>query len=893
MFALRTYVRGLVLLLLFASLYQCSTKKTGWAHRTYHTTTARYNGYFNAKELIKNAVNNLEENHEEDFTQLLPIFIYGTEETAQGMYGDMDKAIEKCTRVINRHSIKKREKEHVRWIDDCYFLIGQANFYKREYSQGKQFFEYVSKKYKGEESRYDAMLWLVRTYIEQEKFEKAERLLRLAEGESELPERLRPDVRLLYAELYIQQQNYKLAIPELKVALTLLKKKRYRVRVAYLIGQLYKLEGEYANASGMFAQVIKMHPDYKMTFYAKIQRAMSYDSEFGGKEEVKQQLRKMLADEKYIEFRDQIYYALAEMEFRDRNMDETKDLLHKSVEASVSNDQQKALSFLRLGEIHFDELDYENSQAYYDSCVTFLDPGFERYEEVIKIAENLNDLVEQITIINTEDSLQRVAAMSEDERYALIDDIIQARIEEEERKKAEQEASILADSDGGGFGGPGGGPGGPGGFPGGGPGGNKWYFYNPSAMSFGSSEFRRLWGSRKNEDHWRRSSKRQVTLEPQADAFGDADTAQFVLDENGDTILLSNDWQDPEYYLKDLPLTEESKTASDERIIDAYYKLAIIYKEQLDDVNKAIETLETLNKRYPGHKHLDGAYYRLYRMYTDLGEYSQADVYKERILNEFPDSDYAKLVVDPEYFAKQNQLDEKAEIFYKRTYGYFQRGFYKQTLLSCEEGLLKYGNSELGPKFKFLRALALGQENGRERMVSELRQLSQEYGQDEIGARANELLAALEEQDKEKKEAALAAEREQQALEQAAQSPYAFEPNSKHDVIVLVPTKGNNLPGIKTAISNFNMQNYRMEGLKVSAVILNADTQMVTIKSFSSAQRAMEYLANFNADKMKLIRINAPNYPRFAISFDNFPVFFKRKDPAEYKAFYDTHYKNL
>lgn len=879
---------GITLLSVFL-FHRCSTEKTGWAHRAYHTTTARYNGYFNARELIKNAVKNLEKNHEDDFTLLLPVYVYGTDETAQGMFPDMDKAIEKCTRVINRHSIEKRKKEHIRWIDDCYFLIGKANFYKREFTQSKQFFEFVSKKYKEEESHYDAMLWLARTHLEEEDYQRTEKVLRLAEGQAGLPERLKADLRLIYADLYIRQKNYPLAIPELQAALVYVKKKRHRVRITYLLGQLYKEEGEFANASSMFRQVIKMRPDYRTSFYAKIQLAMSYDNTNGGKEDVRKQLRKMLADEKYIEFRDQIYYALAQMEYRDENIPETVDLLKKSVEASVSNDQQKALSFLKLGEIYFDQLKYENAQLYYDSCVTYLSPRYVHFDEVMKIAENLSDLVEQIIIIRTEDSLQRVANMSEKERFALINQIIQDRIEEEERKKAEQERSILADQNGGGFAG-GNGPRVPGA---GGGRSDKWYFYNPSALSFGSSEFRKLWGSRKNEDHWRRSNKQQITLELEDPSdIAAADTVAYMVDESGDTTFFSKDWQEPEFYLKDLPLTPEAIEASDAKIIDAYYKLAIVYKEQLDDVEKSIETLETLIKRYPENKYLASCYYRLYRMFNDKNEYSTADYYKSKILSEFPGSDYAKLVNDPEYFAKQGAVSKEAEAFYKRVYGYFEREFYTQTITSCEEGIAKYGDTELGPRFELLRALSLGKEQGKAGMVRELRQLSSKYKDEEVGKEATQLLLAIEEMEKAEQEALAEAQREKEKQEMAAQSPYAFEPNSKHDIIVLIPSKGNSMRSLKTAISNFNMQNYRTENLKVSAVILNADTQMVSIKSFSSAQRALDYLRNFSNDKMKLAVINKNQYPRFAISFNNFPIFYKRKDWLEYEAFFDANYKN-
>ena len=365
----------------------CSTKKNGWAHRTYHNTTSRYNGYFNAKEIIRTKVAAYEIAKEDDYNFLLPVFEYGTDEERQVLFADMETAIEKAEKMIKRHSIEIRGKQYVRWIDNCYFVIGQAHFYKGDLPKAKQFFNFVSKKFKEEDSQSQALLYLIRVYIEEENYERAEKLLRKAET-LPLEKKQLAHLKLIYADMFMRQKNYKLAIPELQAAIPLLKKKRNRVRIAYLLGQLYKQEGDFNQSTLMFAKVLKMRPDYKTTFYAKIQMAMSYNGQPGGKEEVRKQLLKMLGDEKYIEFRDQIYYALAEMEFQDGNVDETLDLLTKSTEVSVSNDQQKALSFLRKGEIYFDRLSYENAQLNYDSCVAFLSTGFERYDEVIKITES-------------------------------------------------------------------------------------------------------------------------------------------------------------------------------------------------------------------------------------------------------------------------------------------------------------------------------------------------------------------------------------------------------------------------------------------------------------------------------------------------------------------------
>lgn len=878
-----------LLILGLVTSFGCSTKKNGWAHRTYHNTTSRYNGYFNAKEIIRTKVAAHEIALEDDYNYLLPVFEYGTNEDRQPLFSDMETAITKAEKMIKRHSIEIRGKQYVKWIDNCYFVIGQAHFYKGEYDKAKQFFNYVSKKFKDEDSQSKALLYLIRVYLEEEDFERAENLLRKAET-LQLDKHELADLRLIYADMYIRQKNYKLAIPELSTAVPLIRKKRHRVRIVYLLGQLYKQEGENGRSTEMFAQVIKMHPDYKMTFYAKIQMAMAYNGQPGGKEEVRKQLLKMLADEKYIEFRDQIYYALAEMEFQDGNVEETLDLLTKSTEVSVSNDQQKARSFLRKGEIYFDRLKYEAAQTNYDSCVAFLSPDYPDYDEVIKIAENLNDLVTQIRIINHEDSVQMVAKMSPAEREAHIEKLIEVRKEEEEEKRRQEQLKAELE-EGGGFAGNGfGGPGGPGGgprVPGVG-GGNQWYFYNPSARGLGAAEFKKVWGSRKNEDNWRRSNKNTVSFED--GGFADEEDGGVLIDENGDTIKVSKDWQDPSFYLKDLPLSDEKLLASNDRMLTAYYKLANVYWDQLEDNLKTIETLEKMNERFNPNEHQLAAYYSLYRLHGTEDHTTEEDFYKNKILSEYPETDYAKLIRDPEYFKKENQSNQDVVILYERVYNYYQKGLYVYTIQQCDEGLAKYGDSELAPNFKLLKVMSMGQTEGKEKMVSELTKLKSEYKDHEVGEKAGEILvqlevAALEAKEREAREAA---EAERKA--RGEEFPFSYEPDGQHNCIILISSKAGKTSIMKNRISSFNSTVFRSAKLKTSSVLFSDELQMVTIKSFKNADEVKRYVEAFNNEKKKLKGVNDKGFDVFGISYNNYAIFYKEKDVELYKEFYNLNY---
>ncbi len=893
---------GLLLALTVAGLFffnGCSTEKNGWAHRAYHNILSHYNGLYNAREIMLEAEAMMDQSMPDDYRRILPVYKEPDEQQAQTVLPMMDEVIEKCANDITKNSIRKRGKEYTKWIDDLYFLMGKAYYYKRDFARAQQLFSYVAKKYKTQETRFTAMTWLARTYIVQENYTKAEKVLDLLETEAERPEKLNLEIRKLYAYIYQKQNNYKLAIPELTQAAKLAKKKPERLRLTYLLGQLYKEEGEEYQAIKQFEKVLKMHPEYKLEFYSKIQMAMA-----GGGSEVREMLVKMLKDDKFYEFQDQIYYALAEIEYSRGNLDGTIDNLLKSTQVSMGNNEQKGLSFLRLGQIYFAKPDYPKAQMYYDSCITYLPSDYEDYVTIKQLADNLSDLVEQLTIIQHQDSLQRVAKMPEKERDKLINNIIAKRIEEEERKQMERENATAAAA--------GAGATAPGMTPGGGPGGrggagmstfgalsnNKWYFYNPTTREAGAAEFKRVWGNRPNEDNWRRSIKTQQfsdineMYDQQAQAAGN-----FIITESGDTVRISGDWMEPEYYLKELPLTPEAVEASNKKIQDAYYKLSLIYLEQLNDRLMAIKTLEELNNRFPDNEHKLDSWYRLYLMYADENKPAKSDYYKNKILSEYPTSDYAMLIKDPGYFSRDSEEFKAAKKFYESIYtNYFSKGFYSHTVELCDEGIEKYGLTRLRPKFELLRAIATGHTDGKAALEQELQKVAQKYRDNEYGQKAQQLLDALQMEEK-RKQQEQATKQAKQKQEQEAQVlldslPYIKDFKSRHNFVVIVSQSGGNAIKVKNAISDFNRKNYRMEGLKVTAVIYKGGKQMVTVKSFNNAKQAMAYYKAFKSSDTYSKYIKKDD-PIFVVSYENYALFYKDKDDDNYQKWFEAVYKGL
>ncbi|PLX08591.1 MAG: hypothetical protein C0596_06960 [Marinilabiliales bacterium] len=429
--------------------------------RMYHNTTLKYNIYFNGNEAYKRGIARINSQNTDNYNEILDVFVDSKEDLAGSAGGDMDKAIQKSAKGIKIHSItkkpdvkksgsmSKKEKEFYdknefnKWIDDCYILMGKSYFIKREYLDARQNFDYIVRQFPDEETKHLANLYLVRTYCEQVNFKAAKETLDFIEAEKELPKKYDGLFAAIYADYYIKQKEYEAAIPKLLRATKNTKNKKDRIRYTYILAQIYEKLDNLSKASELYEVVAKKNSSYEMEFNAKINMAKCFVGQGKSNKDIRKTLKKMLRDDKNIEYLDQIYYAIAEIDFREGNKNDAIQNYKLSSDNSVSNDYQKALSCLKLGEIYFAKLDYNNAQIYYDTCMAFLPASHDNYREIKTNSQNLNELVGFTSSVEFEDSVQNLAQMSEKERNKVIDQIIADLIEQERiQREMEQQANI-------------------------------------------------------------------------------------------------------------------------------------------------------------------------------------------------------------------------------------------------------------------------------------------------------------------------------------------------------------------------------------------------------------------------------------------------------------------
>lgn len=858
--------------LIVVALYSCSTKKNTFTRRAYHNLTAHYNAYFNGNEALKEGVNELQKKAPDNYVNVLPVFNYGTKQDAQAIYTFMDRAIEKASIVIQRHSIFIKRVEHVKWIDRSYLMIAKSYLYKQDYDLAIQTCDFIAGRYKKSPTVYGANLTKARALIQQGKFSDAENILTSLTGKIEkdkATKEVEKEFPLVLADLYVKQGNYSQAIEFLQASLKLNKKKYFKIRLNFILAQVFQRTGDLQRATESYKKVLSYNPPYEMTFSAKINMAKCYDVASGDSKLIKSQLNKMLKDEKNKEYKDQIYYALAEVYLKENNEDDAIKNLLLSARTSIKNDYQKGISYLKLGEMFYTSAVYKSAQIYYDSAVVFLPKDYPNISMIASRKNTLNDLVKNITVVELEDSLQRLALLPEGERIKKIDGII-AQIIADEQKRRQEEAdrqqalnnlaannTNFSTSN------------------------SQWYFYNSQSIAMGFSEFTRKWGNRKLEDLWRLTNKQIISF--------DFDNK----DQNADSVAsdsiaaASFNPKDRNSYLKQIPVTPDMISKSNEKIKEALFNIGMIFKNGIGDLDKSIEYFEKLINRFPDNQYLGASYYYLYKIYEEKENISKADYYKNLLVSKFPNSDYSRILTDPNYYRTLDSLKNLVAGYYKITYLAYTNADYNTVIKNCDSALIKYNSKEYNPKFEYLKALTIAKTQGVEMFKKALQGIIQKYPACEVKTLAQNTLNTLN--DLNKNGSGVPGDSTANNVQDA--SIYKFNPGDFHFYILIADARNININELKVAFSDHNLKMYSLDKLIVNSLFLDEKREVINVARFENKDKAMDYYLSVKNNKSVTSKIKNGDFQHFVISANNYSAFYKNKDVDKYLLFFNQYYK--
>ena len=752
----------------------CSTKNNTSKSRFWHSFTARYNTYFNGSQAFIDGTQEKDKGNKDNFTETIPLYAVGNKQSRTIGKGQFDRAIEKMEKTIKLHSIKAKpewkkngrktakdrewlgRKEYNPFLWKAWLMLGKAQFQEGEFDEAASTFSYMSRLYQTQPMQNAlARAWLAKCYTELNWLYDAEDVIRNMSRDS-IHYRAAKDWDYTYANYYVKNGELEKAVPYLRKVIKHEKRKIQRAREWFLMGQIQTALGNNREAFKAYKRVVRQNPPYEMEFKARIAQTevMASTNSKG----MISRLKRMARNDNNKDFLDQVYYAIGNIYLLQGDTAQAIGAYEKGNEKATRSGIEKGVLLLRLGGLYWDKEKYGDAQRCYGEAIGLLDKERPDYEELAYRSKVLDELVPYTESLHLQDSLQELAKMPEAERLAAIDRVIEAlkKKEKEERDKA-QEAEVEKQLQRRGA-----------------QGNNmpqtqrpntgnvtqgngQWYFYNPIAVSQGKQSFERQWGKRENADNWRRVNQTVVNLnnldspespenEDSLSAPGTDDLAQDSIpakDAAADT--LANDPHNREYYLAQIPFTEEQVAASNEIIKDALFHAGIIFKDKLNNLGLCEKHLLRLTNNFEDYPQLDEAWYHLFLLYSLQGRHEQAENCLNHLKADFPESQWTILLADPNYVENSRFGKHIEDSLYAATYDAFKDDRYEDAKANARLAAERFPLGENQPKFLFISGLSWLNEGNGDSCVVRLKQVVEKYPKSEVAELAGMIVKGVQE----------------------------------------------------------------------------------------------------------------------------------------------------
>ena len=748
---------------LVALLASCSTEKNTSRSRWWHSFNARYNTYYNGSVAYIDASLEKENGNKDNFTEMIPMYTVGNKKSRELGKANYDKAIEKCEKAIKLHSITKRpewtknrrkterdiewlsRKEYNPFLWKAWMLMGRSQFYQGAFDEAASTFSYMCRLYATQPAIYGrARAWLAKSYIEQDWLYDAEDVIRNMQRDS-IHWRAQKEWDFTYADYYIHTGDYDKAIPYLKKSIDHEMRKKQKARLCFLLGQIYAATGKNAEAYKAFKSVVRKNPPYELEFNARI--AMT---EVMGASQAKKmvgKLKRMAASDKNKDYLDQVYYAIGNIYLAQKDTMKAISNYEKGNKKATRSGIEKGVLLLKLGDLYWQQEKFSDAQRCYGEAIGLLDKDRKDYEQLSARSKVLDELVPYTDAIHLQDSLQALAKMSEKDRNAAIDRVIaELKRQEKEQKRLEDEKNAQQTMQRNGAT------------------GNRnntnrnntaqtqqnnrqnavWYFYNAMAVQQGKQAFEKLWGKRENTDNWQRVNKTVVgnlngdaemeLTEEQKDSIAKAELAQDSLEQLKDSA--QNDPHKREYYLAQIPFTEDQVATSNLTIMDGLYNSGVIFKDKLDNLDLSKKQFTRLETQYPDFEQKADMYYHLFLLYSRLGQHDVAAGYVEKLKAEYPENQWTILLTAP-YFKENAQFGVHIEdSLYAATYEAFKADRLSEAKANAQISATRFPLGENRDKFLFIGGLAKLNDGDSKGCVDDMKAVVEKFPQSKLAEMA-------------------------------------------------------------------------------------------------------------------------------------------------------------
>ncbi|MCQ2311662.1 MAG: tetratricopeptide repeat protein [Paludibacteraceae bacterium] len=903
-----------ICILFCIALTNCSTQKNTGASRAWHQLKVIHNVQFNGEQLYKEGIEALNQGHTDNFAVTLPLYPVSDHQAAEAASSSMDKAIEKCRKSIKLHSIKARPKinpkkrknaKYQNWLKNTEFnnqlyrawlMLGKSEFHKGDFLGSVGTFRYVEKLYENDPNMVAlCQLWVARAYGEMGWIYEAEDVLNKVKVD-DLKFKNKGFYSAVSADILVKGNKYKEAIPFIKVAKRDEKRKQYLPRFEYVLAQLYQDNGQNEEARNAYKRAFRLHPkDVAMDFNARIH----YAELNGDTAKSIRQLKKMTKLYKYRDNLDQLYGTIGNIYLAHKDTLHALDCYQKGIEESTKSGNEKGEILIIAGDLYYDFTDYAKASPCYKEAATIISADHPAYRRVSHRSEVLDEVVVETQTIQLQDSLQHLGSLPQEEQLKIINQLI-ADLKEKEKqdsiKLAEANRQNELESKGGlqsvdmsrml---------------------GNRtgeaanWYFYNPQLMRSGQQEFIRKWGNRVLEDNWRRLSKTNTTSISDIDNFADSradsianNDSTSLLSGNDSIIIPSTDIYSPEYYLQQIPKTPDDYANSNALIADAMYNLIYIYRDKVGDEKMSYQTWQEFCQRFPQDERMVDLYYDQYLTALRLHQDDSATIYRNEILNRYPESPQAKIVSDPNYFESLRRMAIEQDSLYESTYNAYTHNAFAQVKANKQYAESNIPLTPLMPRFLFLNAIATAKTEGQIPFKNALQDMVDRYPENELSAMAKDMLAMMNEgltAQKGNTTSTLTAQRQQTTTPTPSASDltatFSKEKQGESLLCIVIPNDEEQLNNLLYQVALYNFTQFLIKDFDLTKVpMFTIGSCALEVSGFESLEEAEWYLSLLNENAELNVLFKQMNAQLIPITQDNLQLINRPFTLDEYIDFY-------
>ena len=742
----------LMIVAVAVAIVSCSTQKNTAGSRFWHSFNARYNTYYNGELAFIDGNLEKEKNNKDNYTELIPLYPVGNKTSRDIGKSHYQRTVEKMEKAIQRHSIKEKGKEKNPFLWRAWLLMGKAEFQMGQFEEAAATFSYMARLYQGEPLMSGlARAWLAKSYTELGWRYDAEDVIRNMSRDS-MHFRAVKDWDYTYADYYLREADYKKAIPYLKKAIKHERRKVQRAREWFLLGQIENQLGHQQEAYSAYQHVVRLSPPYELEFNARIAQT-EVMAKNNGKQMISK-LKRMARDDNNAEYLDQVYYAIGNIYMAQGDTLAAINAYETGNKKATRSGVEKGVLLLTLGNIYWEREQFADAQRCYGEAIGLLDKERKDYQELSQRSKILDELVPYTEGIHLQDSLLALSVMPEAERNKAIDLVIDAL---KKKEKEERDAKLEAEADaqqaknqanmpqrqsqrtptpqptaqkaGG-----------------------AWYFYNPTAVSQGKTAFQREWGKRENVDNWRRSNQTVIRMPGAEDETTDSIASDDLA--VGDSIAtdsiaapLDSAALDPhkrEYYLAQIPFSDEQKAASHEIIKDGLFHGGIILKDKMERLAISERYLRRLTNDYPDYEHNDEAWYHLWLLYARLGQLSKAAECLAHMQENHAESEWTLLLSDPLYAENARFGEQIEDSLYGATYDAFKADQHDVIRQNAALSATRFPQGANRDKFMFINGLSLLNEGDGDGCMEQLKEVVEKYPESEVSKMAGMIIKGVQ-----------------------------------------------------------------------------------------------------------------------------------------------------